>query len=503
MFFAHTRRAGLLALATVLAPLLLSACATSPKPPGTVAITFSTKQGDENLFVWGVSLDGASPHTINSSDVAGTFTLDAVPVGDHHLILSSLPTACSSGADNRVVTVPSKDTVRVTIGVKCTRVTGDIALSVLTSGVEFDADGYTVNLDGAIGPHAAASSLASLLLPKLTPGAHEVTLSDLAANCSVAATEPHTAVVVTDQAVTLSVNVVCRSTAGTIQVVTNTNDVSTSDPDGYILSISTMANISAPNTGQTSVSARAGTYIVTLGDIEPSCSVASPARSVTIAPLQTVAITFDVTCGAYPATVAGVTSVDPVNDTLPNAANNANASLDLVAVNTRYATNFMIISLKFNRSIAATTVVGVVDLDLDENASTGVAPLMNDPLFGGSAPQGIEERISFVTGGSGGTSLLFLNAPGVTIRSITDADSIQFFLPYAKLNDDGNLTITTIIGPLDRPTDYAPNTGVIVSHVPAGVVAMNRFAPYRGTRSAMGAASALLASKQFIWGKPR
>src|SRR6266446_4326283 len=134
-------RASPFGLPAILALLLSSGCATSPKPPGSVVVTFSTKQGDEALFVWGVSLDGASPHTLQSTE-SGRFTFEAVSAGDHHLILSSLPKACTSGTDDRVVSVPSHDTVRVTVNVKCTRITGDIALNVFTSGVEFDADGY-------------------------------------------------------------------------------------------------------------------------------------------------------------------------------------------------------------------------------------------------------------------------------------------------------------------------------------------------------------------------
>lgn len=498
MFFARTTTARLLALTTVLAPVILSGCDAGPKPPGTVAVTFTTKQGDENLFVWGVSLDGANPRTVNSNS-NGTFTLEAVPPGDHHLILSSLPKACSSGADDRIVTVPSKDTVRVTIAVKCTRVTGDVSLFVSTSGVEFDLDGYTVSLDGASGPHLDATNSATVLLARLTPGAHEITLSGLASNCSVAPTEPHTALVVVDQAVTLSVNVVCRSTNGTIQVITATNNVSTADPDGYLVTVGTASSAFAPPNGVTNVSAKAGSYTVTLSDIEPSCTASPASKTITIAALETIAVNFAVTCGAYPATVAGATSADPADDTLPNATNNPNASFDIVAMSTRYGSTFMVISLKFSRPIGTGVVTGAIDLDVDENAATGDTALLS--RFGGPLIRGVDRRIAFGSGIAAGTFLLSTIADPKLIGAVADGDSMQFFLPYSKLQDDGNLSITTIIGPIDRPTDFAPNTGVVVSHIPPGAVVQNRFTPYGPPRRVTAGASTLLESKRFTWNK--
>jgi hypothetical protein len=501
MFFAQTTRAGMLGFSMAVAALVLPGCSTSPKAPGTLVVSFSTKQGDENLFVWGVSLDGASPHTVNSTEVSGTFILDPVPAGDHHLILSSLPKACSSGADDRVVTVPSKDTVRVTISVKCTRLTGDILLSVLTSGVEFDADGYTVNVDGVAGPQAAASFSALVTLARLTPGPHEITLSGLASNCSVAASEPHTAMVVVDQAVTLAVNVACRTTSGTIRVVTTTNVSSTSDPDGYLLAVGTTSNIVAPQTGLTTVTVKPGTYDVKLSDIEPSCSVPSTTQSVPVAAGGTATINFDVTCGAYPASVAGVTVADPANDTLPNPANEAIPAFDILAVNTRYAPTYMSISLKMSKPIGTSFIRGFVDLDLDESQSTGVRPVMNDPLVGGTAPQGSDGYIYFESP-NGALYASYSTDSASLINMIVDGDSIRFFIPLSKLRDDGNLTITAVIGTKVRPDDYAPNSGVVVSHVPAGVVALNSVAPFTGRR-ATAIPSAFLASKKLFWDRPQ
>ena len=84
------------------------------------------------------------------------------------------------------------------------------------------------------------------------------------------------------------------------------------------------------------------------------------------------------------------------------------------------------------------------------------------------------------------------------VRWARAADSVTFTVPFDRFDgDDGNVTITAIIGPSDRPTDYMPNTGVLVSHVPAGAVASVRAGG--GTRPAAIAARNPLPT--VIWRK--
>src|ERR1041385_7737915 len=122
------KRVALRRLCLCLAALI--ACDRAPDP-GTVIVSFSTNPGDESPFVGGVAIDGASPHNITSADT-GKFTLSGVSAGDHHLIASSLPKLCTTGQDDRTVTVPTKDTLRVTFALKCARSTGDISVTIQT-----------------------------------------------------------------------------------------------------------------------------------------------------------------------------------------------------------------------------------------------------------------------------------------------------------------------------------------------------------------------------------
>ena len=108
--------------------------------------------------------------------------------------------------------------------------TGDIAVTVTTSGPEPDADGYTLSLDRrqgvAIGPAATRT------LP-VDAGRHDLKLAGLAGNCRVAGDGPARTVTVEAQAtVPVLFAVECSATAGGIRVIVTTSGNAT-DPDGY------------------------------------------------------------------------------------------------------------------------------------------------------------------------------------------------------------------------------------------------------------------------------
>src|ERR1041385_4906314 len=214
------------------------ACDRAPDP-GTVIVSFSTSPGDESPFVWGVAIDGASPHNITSADT-GKFTLPSVSAGDHHLIASSLPKLCTTGQDDRTVTVPTKDTLRVTFDLKCARSTGDISVTVQTTGSDFDADGYQLTLNGAPKQSVASSASATATIPRVAPGVYEVSLTGLASNCSIAASSQHTATVTAGNVASVTILVNCASLKGTIHVVTTTTGTNV-DPNGYLVAIGSNA----------------------------------------------------------------------------------------------------------------------------------------------------------------------------------------------------------------------------------------------------------------------
>src|ERR1041385_6596865 len=210
------------------------ACDRAPDP-GTVIVSFSTSPGDESPFVWGVAIDGASPHNITSADT-GKFTLPSVSAGDHHLIASSLPKLCTTGQDDRTVTVPTKDTLRVTFALKCARSTGDISVTIQTVGSDLDPDGYQLTLNGTARQAVGAVASTTVTLAKLAPATYDVSLTGLAPNCSMSASSQHSAVVTAGSVATVTILVNCASLKGTIHVVTTTTGTNL-DPNGYVLTV--------------------------------------------------------------------------------------------------------------------------------------------------------------------------------------------------------------------------------------------------------------------------
>jgi hypothetical protein len=112
-------------------------------------------------------------------------------------------------------------------------------------------------------------------------------------------------------------------------------------------------------------------------------------------------------------------------------------------------------------------------------------------VFGGNASQGVEASLSF-NGGTSPIGIVFTSSGGFGIvRTTVDADSIRFLIPFERLdNDDGNLTITAIIGSTDRPTDWIPNGGVLTSHMSASP-------PSAGQRRATMASARLISPAVF------
>lgn len=445
----------------------ITAC-TEPKPPGSVWVTYSTNPGDESQFNWLLSVDSRTPAVI-SSEATSSIRFDSLTAGGHRLIIGGLPAMCTTGDDDRDIDIPAGDTLRVSLRVTCTRTTGDISVTIVTTGVDFDEDGYTLLLDGEPKATIPPTSFYTRALNKVPPGAHTLSLSGVAKNCSIISGQsPVTVNAGVGVPVTLSVK--CVTTSGAVRVTTSTSGgTSLADPNGYQLTIGSLKTF-IPASGTITIPVREGDYNAQIADIEPNCSAATASKPVSVTAGATTDVAFSVACGEYPATTAALSATDPAADTLPNSANGPANSWDIVNVTTRYATGFMTIALKFNRAIGSgEALVGYIDLDLDENAGTGVAPVMNS--FGGSAPQGVDARVVFDLTPTP-FSALSTATSFASIRMVVAGDSVLFHVPMSRLEDDGNMTITAIVGPDDRPTDFVPNAGVLLSRVPASVSLM-------------------------------
>ena len=159
--------------------------------------------------------------------------------------------------------------------------TGVIEVVAVTTGEDIDADGYTVTLDGVVGPSVGANSDGTL--PNLSAGTYSVGLDGIADNCA-AANNPRDVDVVAGQTATARFDVTCEggpapnqrpvADAGQNQSIVDadnsgdeavTLDGSGSTDDGTIDSWSWSVNGVEFGTGETlTVSAHVGVYTVVL-----------------------------------------------------------------------------------------------------------------------------------------------------------------------------------------------------------------------------------------------
>ena len=107
---------------------------------------------------------------------------------------------------------------------------GTLQITTSTSGVEQDADGYSVQ----IGTEAAQAigATATLTSEDIPPGSYTVQLSGIAENCTVTGDNPRTVAVTAGETATAAFVITCEATTGSLSIAPSTSGWP-SDPDGY------------------------------------------------------------------------------------------------------------------------------------------------------------------------------------------------------------------------------------------------------------------------------
>jgi len=159
-------------------------------------------------------------------------------------------------------------------------VLANLVVTTISTGVDIDADGYTVTVDNTLSQNIGANG--SSTFTNLATGDYSVELSGLADNCSVDGTNPRT-VNVSDSGGSSTFDVVCNSLTGNVESITATTGVSL-DPDGYTLEIDGVAEGSIGVNDTVTVGDLAiGDHTVELLDLTPNCTVTgNNPRTVTI-----------------------------------------------------------------------------------------------------------------------------------------------------------------------------------------------------------------------------
>jgi hypothetical protein len=183
-----------------------------PSSEGRIQITVSTTgappQSDEYL----VTLDGFPPLAVAPN---GSAAYEDVPAGTYVIHLFSLADNClvSGTPDHRSIDVVRGEVVQVSFSVLCSEpVSGGFRITVTTVGTPTDEDGYQLSVSGT--PLRTIGVNAEEHYEGLAPGAHLVTLKDVADICDVAGGNPQRFTVVRGKAVRVAMRVRCGDGRG-------------------------------------------------------------------------------------------------------------------------------------------------------------------------------------------------------------------------------------------------------------------------------------------------
>mgnify|MGYP006284315177 CR=1 FL=1 len=187
---ARSDRGGL-ALALVVALHLGCGGEIANPEPGEVEVSTATTGHDPDSDGYTASLDGVRVASIPTD---GAIRFPEVPAGNHVAELTGVAEHCAVQGENpRSFAVRPGGTSTVAFSVDCETITGDLEVSVATSGESQDSTGYRVDV-GAVRTDSVGVS-DTTTFPRLEPGDYDVWLGDVAENCTVVGANPRSVTV--------------------------------------------------------------------------------------------------------------------------------------------------------------------------------------------------------------------------------------------------------------------------------------------------------------------
>ncbi len=271
---------------------------------GTITAVNTTTGSDLGLKGYEVWVDD---NYSQSPPANGVSYFNGLSQGDHKVSLIMVPANCVvtatvngvTAVDNpRNVSIGAAETATTDFNVGCASV-GSLVVGTNTTGVDLDADGYTVSVDGSNQPVATNGSVT---FTGLATGTHSVALSGAAQNCTSGANSQSGSVTAGGMtSVTFSLSCApIGSGSGSLTVTTSTTGYNL-DPDGYTVTIDGTNSQPIVTNGSVTVTAPEGANPVALAGVAANCTVseANP-QTVTVPAGGAATTTFTVTCGAPP-----------------------------------------------------------------------------------------------------------------------------------------------------------------------------------------------------------
>ena len=270
-------------------------------PDGMLLVSTSTSGNSPDLDGYRLSVDGVARG--DSLQPTGTIAI-GLPPGRHTLRLLGIAPQCQEGSDTVVqVDVASRDTIPVPFDIRCWA-TG-VLITVATTGLDLDTNGYGVLVDGAERVHAHSFDQS---LTVLDPGTRTIALTDLEPNCT-ADPASQTVTLVDSQVVPLVFAVTCSAASGVIGILIQTSGLVVyasfeplldgrpvrREPETYPGELVTFM----PGERHYLSDVRAGNHLVSLAR-SSLCSIETGPQSVTVtvggSARDTADLTFSVTC---------------------------------------------------------------------------------------------------------------------------------------------------------------------------------------------------------------
>ena len=293
-----------LAKFAVFAVLLAPACDSfSESHTGDLRVSAITTGGDVDLDGYAVRVDGVSRAALA---VNGVVVIRELATGSHEVVLSDVAPNCTLGTTSIAAIVQGGKTTNMDFTVTCAA-TG-VRVTVATSGIDLDVDGYAVTVDGVAA--GVISVNGTLQVSRLPAGISTVTLSGVATNCPVGGDNPRSVTVALREITAVAFSVTCGATTGIVEIRASTAGL---DPDanGYTVRLNGGAPSPLPSNGVVRFSGLApADYSISLDGAAPNCAVggANP-RSLSVtgggATRDTARTTFALSCVA----VTGVVEV--------------------------------------------------------------------------------------------------------------------------------------------------------------------------------------------------
>jgi len=274
---------------------------------GALAVTVVTGGLDLDPDGYSAQLDGGAPVAV---PVNGTVVIAGLSAGNHNMALSGLSSNCALiGPNPQGFTINAggvqRDTTKVTLTLNCSAVTGDIAVSAVTTGLDLDPDGYSAQVDGD--PPVAVPANGTVVIAGLSPGDHNLALTGQSSNCAVSGPNPQGFTITAGGAqrdttkATFTLN--CNAATGALAVSTVTTGVDL-DFDGYAVKVDGGMPVAVPVNGTVVIAGlSAGTHSLALTGLSSNCAVNGPnSQSFTITAggvqRDTTKATFTLNCNA-------------------------------------------------------------------------------------------------------------------------------------------------------------------------------------------------------------